>query len=54
MKAKGIQVLAQEERQLTEDEAREFYSHLKDEVSDWVQLPVSAQLFYASNVWNEN
>ncbi|XP_070186052.1 thioredoxin domain-containing protein 6-like isoform X14 [Littorina saxatilis] len=31
MKAKGIKVIAQEQRQLTEDEAREFYSHLKDE-----------------------
>ena len=33
MKAKGIKVLAQEERQLTEDEAREFYAHLQGEVS---------------------
>ena len=33
MKAKGITVLAQEERQLTEDEAREFYAHLQGEVS---------------------
>jgi hypothetical protein len=32
MQAKGIKVLAQEERQLTEEEAREFYSHLEGEV----------------------
>ncbi|XP_025103800.1 thioredoxin domain-containing protein 3 homolog isoform X3 [Pomacea canaliculata] len=31
MRAHGIQPLAQEERQLTEEEARQFYSHLKDE-----------------------
>ncbi|ESO85411.1 hypothetical protein LOTGIDRAFT_107502 [Lottia gigantea] len=31
MKEKGIDVVAEEERQLTEEEAREFYSHLKDE-----------------------
>jgi len=31
MKAAGIKILKQEERQLTEEEAREFYSHLRDE-----------------------
>ncbi|XP_076450958.1 thioredoxin domain-containing protein 6-like isoform X17 [Babylonia areolata] len=31
LKAKGIQVIAQEERKLTEDEAKEFYSHLSSE-----------------------
>ncbi|KAL8583280.1 hypothetical protein ACOMHN_043057 [Nucella lapillus] len=31
MQARGIDVIAQEERQLTEEEAREFYVHLKDE-----------------------
>ena len=32
MEEAGIEILAKEERHLTEDEAREFYSHLEDEV----------------------
>lgn len=31
MEASGIEILKHEERQLTEDEAKEFYGHLKDE-----------------------
>lgn len=31
MEASGIEVLKHEERQLTEEEAKDFYSHLKDE-----------------------
>ncbi len=32
MKAQGIEILEQQEKQMTEDEAREFYEHKKDEV----------------------
>ena len=31
MKASGLEILEHQERVLTEDEAREFYSHSKDE-----------------------
>lgn len=31
MKEAGIEVLKHEERQLTDEEARDFYGHLKDE-----------------------
>lgn len=31
MKAAGIEVLKHEERQLTEEEAKDFYGHLSDE-----------------------
>lgn len=31
MKETGIEILKHEERQLSEEEARDFYSHLKDE-----------------------
>lgn len=33
MEEDGIEIIAQEERQLTEEEAREFYSHLAEEAS---------------------
>ena len=33
IKAHGIEVLRHEERNMTEDEVREFYSHLQDSVS---------------------
>jgi len=32
MKKAGIEILEKQERQLTEEEAREFYDHKKDEV----------------------
>ena len=32
MKKAGIEILERQERQLTEEEAREFYDHKKDEV----------------------
>lgn len=46
MRAHGIQPLAQEERQLTEEEARQFYSHLKDEVGflAFSQMSCSAKI----------
>ncbi|XP_050407601.1 thioredoxin domain-containing protein 6 isoform X2 [Patella vulgata] len=31
MREKGLEIIAEKEKELTEDEAREFYSHLKDE-----------------------
>ena len=33
MKEAGIEILEHQERHLTEEEAREFYSHKKDEVT---------------------
>ena len=32
MKEKGLEILEQTEKTLTEEEAREFYSHKKEEV----------------------
>ena len=32
MKQAGIEILEKQERQLTEEEAREFYAHKQDEV----------------------
>ena len=33
MKKRGIEILTKEERQLTEDEVKNVYIHLQDEVS---------------------
>ena len=39
MKQAGIEILEKQERQLTEEEAREFYAHKQDEVG-YVYSPV--------------
>ena len=40
----GIEILANEERHLTPDEVREFYSHLQNEVEISLCIYDSAQL----------
>ena len=40
MKGQGIEILEQQEKQMTEDEAREFYEHKKDEVCDLHTLDI--------------
>ena len=34
MKERGIEILEQQEKQLSEEEAREFYAHKQDEVNN--------------------
>ena len=65
MKEHGIEILEREERQLTADEVKEFYSHLAEEVSianhlegciKWLSLIHGHhifKLFYAIS-WNKS
>lgn len=47
MEEDGIEIIAQEERQLTEEEAREFYSHLAEEsfFEDYIQFMTSGSSY---------